>query len=178
MFGEILRRCKQVDPIRAGIFVAITALCVGTFVVLMRPSAGMEQISSVTDNSAQAAPAYGKTKTASKLIPVIEKKTVFDITDLPYETKRVDDASLAVGTETVRSAGKQGRRVATYEATLVNGNEVARTLVSDLVTFQPVDEIIAVGTQTKRTCAFQVYLLPNSDAICFKRDKKSRWDWL
>lgn len=116
-------------------------------------------------------------KTAASLLPVIEKKPIFDITDIPYASKRVNDSSLAVGTETIKTAGKMGRRVAMYDGLFVDGKEVSRTLVSDLETFQPVNEVVAVGTRTENACAYQITINRDGENICIKRDKKFWRDW-
>lgn len=177
MFGEVIRLLQQRRVIQTVLVAVVVILCVGLLTSFFRPDSKSSPKAVASDTQAQAAQSQGITLSASKLLPTIEKKTVFDLTDLPYESTRVQDASLAVGTETIRTAGKQGRRVATYEATYVNGKEVSRTLVSDLVTFQPVNEIVAVGTRTETACAYTIYLSPNGEGFCVKRDKKSRWDW-
>ena len=114
----------------------------------------------------------------SALLPEFETRNIFETEQLPYASKQVNDGSLAKGTQTVRTAGAEGRRVVTYEALYLNGSEVKRTLVSDLVTLAPTDEVIAIGTGTTRTCEFGSFTIPGGDVICIKRDKKNWRDWI
>jgi uncharacterized protein YabE (DUF348 family) len=57
----------------------------------------------------------------------------------------VEDASLSFGTTVVRQQGAAGVKVVTYELDLQNGVEVARRQIQEVVTQQPVTEIIARG---------------------------------
>ena len=66
---------------------------------------------------------------------------------VPYQTVKKNDSSILKGTEVVASAGSDGREVETYEAYLVDGVEIGRTVLTRSVLAQPVDRVIKVGTQ-------------------------------
>jgi hypothetical protein len=58
----------------------------------------------------------------------------------------VDDPALPQGQTQVRTPGQNGEKTLTYVVRLVDGEEVSRELVSDVVTTEPVAQVIAVGT--------------------------------
>jgi uncharacterized protein YabE (DUF348 family) len=64
-----------------------------------------------------------------------------------HRTVRKDDPSILRGTEVVASAGHDGKEVVTYEAYLVGGVEVGRTVLASSVLVAPADRVIRVGTQ-------------------------------
>ncbi|MDO8106785.1 ubiquitin-like domain-containing protein [Isoptericola sp. b441] len=66
---------------------------------------------------------------------------------VPFSTVKQDDASIMQGTQVVASAGSEGREVETYEAYLVGGAEVGRTVLTRSVLATPVDRVIKVGTK-------------------------------
>lgn len=69
-------------------------------------------------------------------------------TALPYETSYCYDASLAEGEQAVLIAGVDGQLLCTAKVYYVDGREVARTVLSQDVTRQPVDALVAIGTYT------------------------------
>ena len=66
--------------------------------------------------------------------------------DVPYETKRVRDASIAEGKEVIQETGEVGRKEQVYQVNFVDGVEVERILVSETVVKEPVDRVVATGT--------------------------------
>lgn len=58
----------------------------------------------------------------------------------------ITDPNLTAGTDAIRQAGSDGESQTTYEVVTVNGVEVSQTAIQQIVTVQPVEEIIAVGT--------------------------------
>lgn len=65
---------------------------------------------------------------------------------LPFTVEEVEDPKLVVGQRIVKQAGKLGQAVTTYDVTLVDGVETARTVVAQQVTVQARNEIVRVGT--------------------------------
>ena len=65
---------------------------------------------------------------------------------MPFTETRVDDGALAAGQTQVRTAGQNGEKTLTYLVHLLDGQEVSRELISDVVTTQPVTQVIANGT--------------------------------
>lgn len=92
-------------------------------------------------------PAVEATTVGPTAAAVVTKKTVTVRKSIAYATKKVDDDSLAKGKTKVRTAGVAGVRTLTYEVTLTDGKETGRTLVSNVVTKQPVTKVVAVGTK-------------------------------
>ncbi|MEV0602950.1 ubiquitin-like domain-containing protein [Streptomyces sp. NPDC050315] len=67
---------------------------------------------------------------------------------IAYETRRIPDASLFKGTESVVQQGRQGVRRATYQLRTVNGVRQRPRLLRQEVVSAPRDEIVHVGTAT------------------------------
>lgn len=63
-----------------------------------------------------------------------------------HETVYCSDAALPLGTQVVLTQGVDGEMLCTATVTYVNGQETERTVLTQRVTKQPVDEIVAVGT--------------------------------
>ncbi|MCU7726367.1 G5 domain-containing protein [Actinoplanes sp. KI2] len=82
-----------------------------------------------------------------KVEAVVSRKTVTVRKSIAYATRKVDDDTLAKGKTRVRTPGVAGVRTLTYKVTLTGGRESGRTLVRDVVTKQPVTEVVAVGTK-------------------------------
>lgn len=68
------------------------------------------------------------------------------VTLIPYETTYCYDPTLAEGEEKVLTAGVNGQLLCTASVMYVDGKETSRTLLSENVVSQPVNEMIAVGT--------------------------------
>jgi LPXTG-motif cell wall-anchored protein len=67
--------------------------------------------------------------------------------EIPFETIKQEDPTLEYGEEAVAQEGVPGKKVITYEVTYVNNEEVERTVISEEITVEPVNEIIKVGTK-------------------------------
>jgi uncharacterized protein YabE (DUF348 family) len=72
---------------------------------------------------------------------------------IPHETTVCYDDTLPVGTELVLTAGKDGEMRCTANVVYVDGKEISRSVTQQTVTIQPVNEIVAVGTDTGDTVA-------------------------
>lgn len=83
---------------------------------------------------------------APVVTPVTTYSDVQETEAIAYSTQTREDGSLASGTRKVNVAGVDGIKTKTYRLTLVNGVESARELLSEVVTTQPVDEVVTVGT--------------------------------
>lgn len=66
--------------------------------------------------------------------------------EIPFETVYCYDPSLPAGTEVVLNEGTVGRVLCTASVYYADGKEVSRTVLSETVTQQPVDALVAVGT--------------------------------
>jgi len=75
-----------------------------------------------------------------------ETRQLTETQNIPFATKTTDDALLAKGQTKVVQEGKEGVKTLTYRVTYSNSQEIARELVSEEITTQPVDKIIHTGT--------------------------------
>jgi uncharacterized protein YabE (DUF348 family) len=64
---------------------------------------------------------------------------------IPAPVQTVQDNSLSFGTQAVRQQGTPGTELITYQLQLQNGQEISRTEIQQVVTVQPVPQIIAEG---------------------------------
>lgn len=96
----------------------------------------------------QVQPAQTTPLTASTQVFVIRKgtqlQTVEQPIDMPVQT--VDDGSLSFGTTAVRQQGAPGKKLITYQIELQNGQEVSRKVIQEVVSQDPVAQIVARGT--------------------------------
>lgn len=65
---------------------------------------------------------------------------------IPYEVKYCFDATIPNGQQVVLTPGQEGSMDCVASVYYVNGEEASRTVLSQTVVQQPVDELIAVGT--------------------------------
>jgi uncharacterized protein YabE (DUF348 family) len=92
------------------------------------------------------------TRPADGLTVVIVRITsgqVQESAPVAFATQSKKDASLYVGTKKVAQQGKNGTRVRTYQVVYADGKPTSKTLVSDVVTVQPVPQVIAIGSKPK-----------------------------
>lgn len=78
-------------------------------------------------------------------------KTVEEIEEIAYTTKKVKTDELYVGNSRTIQKGKDGSKKCTYEVTYINGEEVSRTLVGEEVIEEPVQKIVEIGDKVKST---------------------------
>ncbi len=81
----------------------------------------------------------------------ISKKEITETVEIGFETKKVNDKSLAKGKTKVSQKGQKGEKQVKYLVTTKNGEEVSKEYISEEVTKKPVDEIIKVGTKKVST---------------------------
>lgn len=80
-------------------------------------------------------------------LQVLVSGTIQYEVEVPYETKRVADASKYVGSESVRVRGKNGVNRITATATYLDGQELSCVITSSEVVTAPVDQVVAYGTK-------------------------------
>ncbi|NBK80317.1 DUF348 domain-containing protein [bacterium D16-76] len=81
----------------------------------------------------------------------VEEETVES--DLDYTTYYEYDNTLYAGEEEVKTPGEKGQRKTTYQVTYVDGEMENRQVLSDVVTKEPVQEVIRTGTKQKANMA-------------------------
>ena len=74
--------------------------------------------------------------------------TVTETEEVAFETITKYDTNMAVGTEVVETEGQTGTKEISYTVTYNNGEEVSRTVASEVVTKTPVNKVVVVGAQT------------------------------
>ena len=113
-------------------------------------SAAMNQAGIVLHNqdapsvAANSVPQDGQTISINRIFGTTETKQV----SLPYDVTKVSDSSAYTGTSSVQTAGQDGEETVTYALLTVNGKTQAPKTVKTVVTKQPVDEVLAVGTKS------------------------------
>ncbi|MCL6478922.1 MAG: peptidoglycan DD-metalloendopeptidase family protein [Peptococcaceae bacterium] len=78
-------------------------------------------------------------------VETVLTKVAIEQIDYPVEEKK--DPSLYLGERKILAQGKNGKREATYQITLVNGVEVERRLVHEVVLDQPQPKVVVTGTR-------------------------------
>lgn len=68
---------------------------------------------------------------------------------VPMPVEVVEDNSLSYGSTAIRQRGSDGKKTVTYELEMENGREVGRKIIQEVVTVQPVKQIMARGTSGK-----------------------------
>lgn len=82
-------------------------------------------------------------------------QTVEEAVPMPVES--VSDPSLAYGTAAVRQQGAPGKKLVTYQIELQNGQEVGRKVIQEVVSVEPVKQILAKGNKPL-TVSLQTWL--------------------
>ena len=91
-----------------------------------------------------------ETPLADRMVIAIQRVTATTETaavEVPYERTRQDSGSLAAGTTKIQTAGVNGFGTQTWHIVFVDGVEESRTLVEEVVTTAPVNEVVLVGTK-------------------------------
>lgn len=81
--------------------------------------------------------------------PVIETKTVLEEEDIPFSSSEVDDPYTASGKSYVKTEGVDGVKTISYEITYADGTETNRKKISEDITKEPVNKVVAVGSYIK-----------------------------
>lgn len=85
--------------------------------------------------------------------PTVTTQTTTSTQSVIYTTKTENDSSLAKGQTKVTQVGQNGMETLTYNVTYTNGQQTNKTLISTVVTTQPVQEIVEDGTYVAPTPA-------------------------
>ena len=92
--------------------------------------------------------------------------TVVTDTAVAYKTKKVKTDTQYLGYYKVTTAGKKGLNRKTEQVECINGVETARTLISDVVVSEPVNEVITVGTAKAVISASEKANVTSDGFIC------------
>lgn len=81
--------------------------------------------------------------------PKIEKQTITETQEIPFEETTINDPNLEAGKSRVKTVGAKGVKILTYEITFTNGIQTDKKLTKEEVTIVPTNQIVAVGTKVK-----------------------------
>jgi len=93
--------------------------------------------------------------------------------EIPFKTLYCDDPTLPLGQERLLVAGKPGQKLCTANVSYAGNRELIRDVLSETVTAQPVDQIVAVGTGTQVGQAAQLIIgegfivLPSGEVLTY-----------
>ncbi|WP_421075967.1 MULTISPECIES: G5 domain-containing protein [unclassified Microbacterium] len=102
-----------------------------------RDDAGRESPDPVSTPTSGATPSPTPT-------PTVREEVVTE--QIAFERVTQDDINLPQGQTLVSTPGQPGERTLTYRVTELEGKELQRELLSDVVTVEPVTEVTSVGT--------------------------------
>lgn len=97
-----------------------------------------------------------------------------EIQTIPYQTERKADLTLPVGQEVIEQVGVLGEKTITYETKYIAGKEVSRTVLSEEITKNPVNEIIRVGAKEKKVG----WVFENGNWYYFDSNGEMKTNWL
>lgn len=82
-------------------------------------------------------------------------QTIEEQVAMPVET--ISDTKLAYGTTALRQQGAPGKKLVTYQIDLQNGQESSRKVIQEVISQEPVKQIVAKGT-SPLTVSLQTWL--------------------
>lgn len=140
----------------------VTTVAVASILSLGTISTMAQSGSPASSNSAPAVSAP-----VSEPQPKVEARIVSVTESVAYTSSTVNDPNLAQGTTQTQTAGVNGVRTLTYEITLTDNVETARKEVSNVITTQPINEIIAHGTKAPApSCPNGTYVNSAGNTVC------------
>lgn len=106
--------------------------------------------------------------------PKQETKTVTHTEVVPHSSTTVDDPNLDEGITEVRTAGVDGVRTIVSEVTYIDGIKTAQKEISNTISQEPVNEVIAKGTRTAQpqvqasspSCPNGTYVNDYGNTVC------------
>lgn len=66
---------------------------------------------------------------------------------VPYPQRTIRDSAKDVGYEEVQTPGVDGAKMVTYKVTYHDGTEQSRNVIQEVVTTEPVEEVVVIGTK-------------------------------
>lgn len=98
---------------------------------------------------------------------------------IPFETVYVDDDNMEKKATKVRTQGVEGQKAVTAQVTYINGQETAREVLSEEITTEAVDKVVAVGTGknlVKKTSSGVrigngTIILPSGEVLTYKSSR-------
>lgn len=110
-----------------------------------------------TGDTVQPAPADKLTDDTQIFVIRKGKQVMSEEQQIAMPVKTVEDESLSYGSTAVRQQGAPGKKIVTFEVELQNGKEVGRRVIQEVVSQQPVEQIVAKGS-AQLAMALQTWL--------------------
>lgn len=110
------------------------------------PREAAENIKSAMERINMSDEDRGLMQSALKFLKTLVPPTVEEVEEIPFETARVDDSNLPVGTEVIEREGIKGKLKVTYEIHK-EGEEENLVEIDREVVEEPVMQVIRVGTK-------------------------------
>nr|WP_227820302.1 G5 domain-containing protein [Agromyces aureus] len=144
--GSFSRLRIQTRPVGVAVLVAgIVVASVGGAAVAANQPADHDVAAFV--DAGVASPRASASAPTPTPTPVRKETIVEESAPIAFSTSNVDDPNLDVGLTALATAGADGQKVIRTRVVTVDGVEVSREVVEEIVTVQPVNEIIAVGSR-------------------------------
>lgn len=131
----------------AALGIAFVLMFVGTGANAALGGPGSDSTSSGSSSSDAKPFASAQTEKPTPSPKPTTFEEVEESTVVPFERTTADDPQIDVGQTAVTTAGVDGTKVTTYRVTYVDGVEVSREVVGEVVTVAPVNEVTSNGTR-------------------------------
>lgn len=79
--------------------------------------------------------------------PIITLKEITEESKIPFKTIEKNDSTLDAGKTVIKTEGKEGVQINTYEVTITDGVEGDKEQVSTKIKVEPVDKVVLIGTK-------------------------------
>ncbi|WP_350348913.1 G5 domain-containing protein [Agromyces sp. G08B096] len=76
-----------------------------------------------------------------------EETIIEELVALPFSTSNVDDPNLDAGVTAVATTGVNGQKLTRIRVVTLDGSEISREVIEEVITVEPVNEVIAVGSR-------------------------------
>lgn len=102
--------------------------------------------------------------------------------DIAPPVEEIEDSSLTFGVTAIRQQGVPGKKLITYQVQLQNGQEIGRKIIQEVVSQQPVKQIVAKGTHfdiaKSKTAIMAAAGIPQSSYVYadYVIEHESRWN--
>jgi len=122
-----------------------TVLLAGATPDVVTEPAVSEPISDISSNISESLFSESKTAAVSISYESISYETVREYVD--YQTRYIEDDTLFNGQTRISTYGHRGRAYVTYAVASVDGEETSRTVESVSMIYEPVTEVVRIGTR-------------------------------
>lgn len=138
---KIRTRRVAVGVLLAGLFASGIG---GAAIAANRPANEKVQPFAATgaEDSRSATPTSSPTPTPVRVETIIEERA-----PVAFSSSSVNDPNLDIGVTAIVTAGVDGEKVTRIRVTTVDGVEVAREVIEEVVAIPPTNEVIAIGSR-------------------------------